>query len=269
MEAEIRPFDIKNLPYTVRFGLGSTEPVKRWARFEISKNGELFWTRGIDVRKDVDSSNIHTIVHQSGEIHSSRYTGKGEEQKKVYQSEAKDIGSTLKDITIPHQVESGNELLEQGYLYHGLYTLAEKDKKTNTHNTFVTCLDKLLINSKLHYFIILVPWTDKAEIIAYLMTRQSHVFNEDDQRCHTFIFRWERVSIVVAMRFTDGDSLIDSQKVAEAEKNAHPLKRLFHHETLSLSESVPPEDLCLTSVLPSRLQLGQGGRVLINGKNKL
>lgn len=238
MQAEIRSFDIKKLPYTVRFGLGSIEPVKRWARFELRKSEDLYWTCAQDVRKDVDSSWIHITVHQSGEIHSSRYTGKGEEQKKVYQSEATDIGSTLKDITTPHQVVSGNELFEPGYLCYGLPTLTEKDKKTDSQNRFVACLDVLLVNSRLHYFLDLVPWISEDEIIAYLTTERNQFFAENDQRCHAFIFGWERVSIIVAMKFTDGDNPIDLQKVAEADKNAKPLKRLFHHVTLSFSESV-------------------------------
>src|SRR3972149_2369662 len=140
MQAEIRSFDIKKLPYTARFGLGSIEPVKRWARFELRKSEDLYWTRAIHVRSDVDSSWIHVTVHQSGEIHSSWYTGKGEEQKKVYQSEATDIGSTLKDIKSPYQVECGSEHLVPSYVYYGLPPLTQKDKKIDAQNTFVACL---------------------------------------------------------------------------------------------------------------------------------
>lgn len=239
MEAEIRFFDINKLPYTVRFGLGSTEPIKRWARFEMNINGDLYWTDGIDVRKDVDSSWIHTSVHRTGEIHSSRYTGKGKKQKKVIHSgQVTSIGSALKDITAPHQIASGNEHFEPGYLYSGLRTVTEKDEKTDSQNRFVACLDELLVNSRLYSSLSLVPWTDEAEIISYLMTKHNQAFTENDPRCHTFIFRLERVSIVVAMKFTGGDSPVDIQKVAEADKNAHPLKRLFHHETLGFSDSV-------------------------------
>ncbi len=238
MEAEIRLLDIKKLPYTARFGLGSTEPIKRWARFEISKSGDLYWTHGIDVRKDVDSSNIHMSIHASGKILASRYSGKGERKRKYYSSEVGEIGSPFKDITHSHQVESGNELLEPGYLYYGLPTLTEKNKKTDTQNRFVACLDELLVNSRLYFSIALVPWINEEEITAYLMTRQGQIFTENDTRCHIFIFCWERVSIVVAMRFTGGDSPIDIRKVVEADNNAKPLKRLFHHETLSLSGSV-------------------------------
>lgn len=236
MEAEIRSFDIKSLPFTVRFGIGSTEPIKKWARFEIGKSGDLYWTRAIDVRKDVDSSNIHTAVHQSGEIHSSRYTGKGEKQQKhFYSGNVGTIGSPLRDITSPHQITSENEFFEPGYLYYGLRTLTEKDKKTDTQNRFVACLDELLVKSRLYSSIVVTPWINEKEITAYLMTKQGQVFTENDPRCHVFIFCWERVSITVTMRFTEGDSPLDIQKVVEADKHAKPLKRLFHHEALSLS----------------------------------
>jgi hypothetical protein len=237
MEAENRLFDIETLPYTVRFGLGSTEPMKRWARFEISKSGDLYLTRGIDVRKDVDSSNIHTTIHKSGKIFSSRYSGKGEQKRKYYSCEVGEIGGPFKDVTHPHQVVSGNELFEPGYLYYGLPTLTDKDKKTDTQNRFVACLDALLVNSRLYSSIAVVPWINEEEITAYLMTKQGQVFIENDPRCHVFIFCWEHVSIAVTMRFIDGNSPLDIQKVAEADKNAHPLKRLFHHEELALSES--------------------------------
>jgi len=235
METEIRSFDIKKLPYTVRFGLGSTEPIKRWGRFELGKSGDLYWTRAIDVRKDCDSTNTHTSIHESGEVHLSRYMGKGEKQKKVYSGKAADIGSTLKDITGPHQVECGNELLEPGYVYYGLPTLTQKDKKIDAQNTFVACLDEYLINSRLFYSFDLLPWTDIDKLTTYLTTKQNQSFTKDNPRCHVFTFRWGNVSAVVSIKFTGGDNPIDLQKVAEAEKNAHPLKRLFHHETLSHS----------------------------------
>lgn len=237
MQAETKLLDIKKLPYTVRFGLGSTEPTKRWARFELNAKSDLYWTSAIDVRKDEDSSWIHTTVHQSGEIHSSRYTGKGKEQKKYYSGKLGNIGDSLKDITSPQVISSENELLESGYLYYGLPTLKEKHKKIDIRNMFILCLDELLVDSRLYSAITLVPWIKEEEIIAYLVTKQCQSFTEDDPRCHVFIFCWESVSIVVTMRFTDGNSPIDIQKVAEADKNAHPLKRLFHHEELILSES--------------------------------
>ncbi len=239
MEAEIRSFDIKNLPFTVRFGLGSTEPIKKWARFEMSRDGELYWTRAIDVRKDVNSSNIHTTVHKSGEIHTSRYSGKGEEQKKhFYSGNIGNMGSPLTDITSPHQISSENELFEPGYLYYGLRTLTEKDKKTDTQNRFVACLDELLVNSRLYSSFTLVPWINEEKIVEYLMAEKSHIFVENDLRCHLFTFRSGIVSITVTMKFTAGDSPLDIEKVFEADKNAKPLKRLFHHEALRLSESV-------------------------------
>ncbi len=238
MEAEIRSFDIKKLPYTARFGLGSTEPIKRWARFTLMESGDLYWTRAIHVRKDVDGTNMHISVHHSGEIYSSRYVGSGDEHKKVHSRKVGNIGGPFRGITVPHQMESGNELLEPGYLYHGLPTLTDKAKKADTQNKFVACLDERLVNSRLYYSLDLVSWTGEDEITAYLMTGRNQFFAENDPRCHAFIFCWERVSIVVIMRFTDGDSPIDIQKVTEAGQNAHPLKRFFHHETLNLSESV-------------------------------
>ena len=84
----------------------------------------------------------------------------------------------------------------------------------------------------------LVPWTNKTEIVTYLVTKHGQAFTENDPRCHTFIFRLECVSIVVTMKFTGGDNPIDLRKVAEVDENAHPLKRLPHHETLALSESM-------------------------------
>lgn len=235
MEAEIKSFDIKALPYRVRFGLGSTEPIKRWARFEIRHSGDLYWTRGIDVRKDFDSSNIHTSIHKSGEIFSSRYYGKGEQKRKYYSCKVGEINNPFRGVIHPYQVVSANELFEPGYLYYGLPTLTEKDK-----NRCIACLDELLVNSRLYSSITLLPWINEEEITTYLMTKQGQVFIENDSRCHLFIFYWERVSIAVIMRFTDGDSPIDIQKVVEADKNIKPLKRLFHHETLRLSESVSP-----------------------------
>lgn len=237
MKAEIRSFDIQRLPYTVRFGLGSTGPIKRWARFELRESGDLYWTRAIDIRKDVDTSNIHTSIHKRGGIFSSRYSGKGEQKRKYYSCKGGNIGDSLKDITSPHLISYENELLEPGYLYYGLPTLKEKHKKIDTRNKFVACLDELLVNSRLYSSIALVPWIKEEEIIAYLVARRDQAFTENDPRCHVFIFCWERVSIVVTMRFTGGDSPIDIQKVAEADKNAHSLKRLFHHEELILSES--------------------------------
>lgn len=238
MEAEIMSLDIKNLPYTARFGLGSTEPIKRWARFELKKTGDLYYILAIDLRKDEDSSWIHTSVHQSGEIHSSRYTGRGKEQKKYYSGKVGNIGDTFQNIADPYEVIHGEEHLESGYLYSGLPTLEKKHKKINDHNEFIPCLDELLVNSRLHSSLDLVPWTTKDEIKNYLISKQNRIFDDKNPRCHVFIFRWGNVSAVVSMRFTDGDGPIDLQKVAEADKNTKPLKRFFHHEKLNLSESV-------------------------------
>jgi len=238
MKADITPFDIKKLPYTARFGLGSTEPIKRWATFTLKKTGDLYYILAIDLRKDKNSSWIHTSVHQSGEIRSSRYTGRGEEQRKYYSSEAGNIGNTFQNIAGPYEVIHSEENLEPGYLYSGLRKLIEKDRKTNTQNQFISCLDDKLVNSKLYSHLDLVPWTEENEIANYLINKQDHVFEGNNPRCHVFIFRWGNVSAVVSMKFTNGDSPIDLQKVAETDRNAKPLKRLFHHEKLNLSESV-------------------------------
>lgn len=228
MAVEIRVFNIKALPYTARFGLGSTAPVKRWARFVLTDKGDLYWTRAIHVRKDVDSSNIHISIHESGEIFSSRYGVREGMLSKEASRLVGSMGSPFREITSPHQVEYGNELLERGYLYVGLPTLTEKNKKIDTQNDFVACLDELLVNSRLYYSLDLVPWTGEDEITAYLMTKRNQVFAENDPRCHVFIFCWESVSAVVTMRFTDGEDPIDMQRIAEADMHAHPLKRLFH-----------------------------------------
>ncbi|MBT9148969.1 MAG: hypothetical protein AAGB97_02670 [Dehalococcoidia bacterium] len=130
-----------------------------------------------------------------------------------------------------------NELLEPGYLYSGLPTLTDADKKTDIHNNFVACLDGRLVNSKLYYSLDLAPWAGEDKIAEYLTTKQNRLFDEDDPRCHVFIFCWGDVSVVVTMRFRDGEGPIDIQRIAEADEHTHPLKRLFHHETLELSEN--------------------------------
>ena len=238
MQAEIRLFEIKELPYTARFGLASTEPIKRWATFTLRKTGDLYYTSAIDLRKDEDSSWIHISVHQSGEIHSSRYTGRGEEQKKYYSGKAGDIGNAFQNIADPYEVLHSEEYLEPGYLYSGLPTLEKKHREKNDHNEFVPCLDKLLVNSRLYSTLDLVPWIGEDEIKHYLISKLNRIFDDKDPRCHVFIFRWGNVSAVVSMKFTNGDGSIDLRRVAEADRNAKPLKRLFHHEELNLSESV-------------------------------
>lgn len=237
MAAEIRKFNITKLPYTVRLGLGSTEPVKRWARFVLLESGDLYWTPAIHLRKDIDNSNIHTSVHDSGKIWSSRYIGSGDEQEKICSRNAGNIGGSFQKIKRPHKVVHSEEYLEPSYLYSGLPTLTEGNKKTNSQNNFVSCLDERLVNSRLYSSLDLVPWTGEDEIIAYLMAKQNQVFDRNDPRCHVFIFCWESVSAVVTMRFTAGDGSIDIQKVVQADEHTHPLKRSFHHNVLSLSES--------------------------------
>lgn len=236
MTAEIRPFSITKLPYTARFGLGSAEPVKRWSRFVLTEGGELYWTSAIYLRKDVDASNIHFSVHQSGEIFSSRYVGRGVKQGKVHSQKVSNMYVPFRKITRPQRVVSGEELLEPGYLYIGLRTLTEEDKRADIQNDFVACLDELLVNSRLRSSLDLVPCTSREEVIEYL-SQQNQFFDINDPRCHVFIFCWESVSAVVTMRFTAGDRPIDIKQVTEAAKNRHPLKRLPFEETLSLSES--------------------------------
>ena len=228
MQAEIRLFDIKKLPYTARFGLGSTEPIKRWVRFELRKSEDLYWTYAHNVRKDCDSTNTHISVHRSGDIYSSRYIIIEREEVRIYSSLIGDIGGPFSGITEPHTISSNNENLEPGYLYSGLPTLEKKHKKINDHNEFIPCQDGLLANSRLHSSLDLVPWTGKDEIKPYLIKKQNRIFDDKDPRCHVFIFRWGNVSAVVSMKFTNGDGPIDLQKVAEADKYAKPLKRLFH-----------------------------------------
>ncbi len=237
MEAEIRSLDIKALPYTARFGLGSTEPIKKWARFEMGKSGDLYWTSAIHLRRDVDSSGIHISVHRSGEIRQSWYKGKGKERKKDYSDIGGNIGKSFANISEPREIIHSAENLEPSYLYYGLPTLEDKQKRKNDQSNFIPCLDNRLINSKLHSSLDLVPWIKTADIINYLEKKRNGIFNIDDPRCHVYIFCWKRVSILVTMRFIDGDGPIDIEEVAKTDKNAHPLKRLPHHEELILSES--------------------------------
>lgn len=226
MEAELKSFDITTLPYTVRFGLGSKEPIKRWARFTLEQTCDLYWTQAIYVRKDVDSSGIHTSIHKTGAIYSSRYMRSGEKQIKYYSKKVGDIGSPIQDISAPHLIIAGEEYLEPGYLYAGLPSIKERIQKRNEHNEFIPCLYDRLVSSHLHFSLDLVPWIDTGEIICYLTNKHSNKFDTNDHLCHTFIFHWYRVSVVVMIRFTGGYSPIDIQKVAEADKNIHPLKRL-------------------------------------------
>jgi hypothetical protein len=217
--------------------LGSIEPIKKWARFELRTSGDIYWTSSIDVRKDCDFSNIHTSVHKSGKIFSSRYLAQHGQMVKVKSNQVGDIGGSFSGITIPHQITYGQEYLEPGFLYSGLSTLSLKDKKIDAQHVFVPCLDNNLVESRLYFSLHLVPWVDIDAISTYFIATNNLVSAEDNYRYHLFIFRVKNVSIVVCMKFTGGCSPIDVQKVAETDKNIHPLKRIYVYEKLALSES--------------------------------
>ena len=236
MGAEIREFNVTTLPFVVRFGLGSTEAVKRWARFEIRENEELLWTNAGDVRRDIDKTNRHISVYKSGKIVSSIYQGKGQEQKKIHSYIVGDIGGSLRQIKKPHQVTSGIELLEPGFPYYGLDTFTDKQIRQATGEILIPCLDNRLVNSKLHDSLDLVPWVGSEQVIAYVSS-QGRPFDMNDSRSHMSTFRCGQATIVITMRFTEGDGPLDIQQVTEADKNKHPLKRLIHVERLTLSES--------------------------------
>ena len=226
MEAEIREFNVTTLPFVVRFGLGSTEAVKRWARFEIRKNEELLWTYASYIRKDIDSTNKHISVHKSGKIVSSIYQGKGQEQKKNPSHIVGDIGGSLRQIKKPYQVTSGIELLEPGFLYYGLDTFTDKQTRQATGEFLIPCLDNRLVNSKLHYSLDLMPWIGSDQVIAYVSS-QGRPFDMNDPRSHMFTFRCKEVAIVITMRSTEGNGPLDIQQVHVADKHKHPLKRLM------------------------------------------
>lgn len=219
--AEIKEFNVTIPRLIVRFGLGSTEAVKRWARFEI-KNDELLWTSSMDIRRDADTTNSHISVHKSGQVVSSRY----QKGKKIASHSRGSIGGSLGQIAEPYQVVSGHELFEPGYLYYGLVTRRDKEKGKAHSNVFVPCLDNKLVNSRLHFSFDLLPWANSEKVIEYA-TRQSPPFCTDDRRSHMYIFYWGKVPVVVTMKFTDGDGPLDIQRVCEADKYIHSLKRLY------------------------------------------
>ena len=228
MFAEIREFELTTLPFVVRFGLGSIKAVKRWSRFELTESCDLYWTYAIDIRPDIDKTNTHTSVHKSGKIVLSRY----QNGKKVKSRAAGSIGASLQQITKPCEVRSGSEKLEPGYLYHGLVTLTEKDKGQGPGKVFVACLDEKLVDSRLLFSLDLLPWVSRGKVIEYVTkTNEKWPFNVDDPRSHLFIFHRGNVSAVVTMKFTEGDCPIDIQRVLEADKHTHSLKRLFVEDT--------------------------------------
>lgn len=232
MPAEVREFRLTTSSFVVRFGLGSTEAVKRWARFELKRSGDLIWTQACDIRRDIDSTNTHISVHKSGEVHSSRYQG----ERKVHSHAVGNMGASFWQITKPYQVISGSELFEPGFLYYGLGTLTDNQRRQAPDRVFVACLDPQLVNSRLHYSFDLQPWVDKEKVIEYLI-EQNRPFALNDPRSHLFTFCWRHVSAVVTMKFTEGDGPIDIQQVRGAGEDIHPLKRFFFEETLALSES--------------------------------
>jgi len=231
--AEIKMLNITGIPFEVRFGLGSEIPIKRWSRFKLNANGDFTWTRSFDIRRDESNTDIHISFHKSGKVVLSRY----QHNKKVYSSVLQTTGSSLEDIKQPVNIESGNELFELGYFYHGLKTVQDKDMKQTPKRAFIACREDRLINSRLYYSVDILPWTDRSNVRDYV-TKTNSFFNTQDPRCHLFIFRLTSVSIVVTMGFTEGDSPVDVQHVHESDQHIHPLKRLFHHEGLALSDSV-------------------------------
>lgn len=226
MKAEIREFNLTHLPFTIRFGLGSTEAIKRWARFKITKKDELFWIDAMDIRRDVDSTDTHISVHKNGKIVSSIYQGKSQERRKIYSHRVGDIGNAFRQIIEPHQVTSGNYHLQPSFLYCGLETLTDEQIREASGEIFVPCLDNRLVNSKLYYSLDLLPWVANEQVIAYASIH-GRPFDINDPRSHMFIFRYGQAAIVITMRFNEGDEPIDIKQVTEADKDRHPLKRLL------------------------------------------
>lgn len=231
--AEVREFTLTKLPVAARFGLGSTEAIKRWSRFTVGKTGDLYWVNALYIRADIDKTNEHLSVHGSGQIMTSLYQGR----QKIDSRPHGNLGCSLREITKPYHVTSGQEFLEPGYLYYGLVTLHGKDKVSTPDSIPITCLDDKIVNSRLHYSFDLLPWTKCEQVINYA-TQSKTPFNLDDQRSHIYIFYYEKASIVITMKFTEGNEPINIQKLHEADQHPQSLKRLLYHETLSLSESV-------------------------------
>ncbi len=225
-EGEIREFKLTP-PVAVRFGLGSTVAIKRWGRFELRQTGDLYWIDAMNIRKDVDKTNTHIALHKSGEIWSSRKVN-GET---VSLHHVGKIDARMGQAEELHQ--SGQELLEPGYLYYGLKTL-EEQKKTPPA-VLVECLDSKLVNSRLYYSLDIFPKVGNEKVVEYA-ARLSQPFCAGDQRSHLYIFFWGKMALAVSMRFTEGDQPIDIQRVHEADSHPHTLKRLYFEENLQLSE---------------------------------
>lgn len=220
--AEIKEFTLAKLPVVVRFGLGSAEAVKRWSRFKISKTGDLYWVSALYIRPDVDKMNEHISIHGDGHIITSLY----QNGQKIASLPHGNLGCSLTKITKPYHVTSGNEFFEPGYLYYGLIPVHDNEKRETSNRFFVACLDEELVNSRLHYSFDLLPWTKCEQVIDYA-TKLKTSFNLDDQRSHVYIFYYGEASIVVTMKFTEGDAPIDVQKVREADQRPQSLKRLY------------------------------------------
>ena len=232
MVAEIKEFHLTTPDFVISFGLGSAEPVKKWSRFKVTKSGDLYWTHAINIRRDIDRTDTHTSIHKSGAIVSSRYQG----SKKVRAHFGNGIGASFQEIKKPYKVLSGNERFEHGYLYHGLVTLTDNDKRQSIKKLLIPCLDENLVNSKLDYSFYLLPWVISEKVTEYVI-KQNQAFEVEDSRSHLFIFCCGGISLAVSIKFTEGDGPIDNQCVIEADKDIHPLKRLFHEDTIIISDA--------------------------------
>lgn len=220
--AEIREFTLAKLPVAVRFGLGSAEAVKRWSRFTIRKNGDLYWVSALYIRPDVDKINKHLSIHKDGRI----FTSLHQNGQRIASSPHGNLGCSLTKIAKPYHVTSGEEFFEPGYLYYGLISVCDNVKRETPNRFFIACLDENLVNSRLRYSFDLLPLTKCEQVINYV-TKLKTSFNLDDQRSHVYIFYYGEASIAVTMKFTEGDEPIDIEKVRESDQRPQSLKRLY------------------------------------------
>jgi len=220
-KGEFREFPLTP-PVVVRFGLGSITAVKEWARFELRHTNDLYWTAAMNVRKDIDKTNTHIAIHRSGEIVRSRYVN----NMKV---NSKRLGNIFDQKTHSMEIECGKELLEPGYLYHGLKTLGHHKKTLRA--IIVECLDTKLVNSRLSYALQIFAETGNKQAIKHAASL-GESFCASDRRSHLYIFFWRNMALALSMTFTEGDQPIDVQMVHEADSHPHKLKRLFSEDTL-------------------------------------
>lgn len=96
-------------------------------------------------------------------------------------------------------------------------------------------LNNRLINSRLHFPFDVLPWTCGENVTEYV-TKENRFFDMQDPRSHAFIFCLDSVSAVVTMKFSEGDGPIDIEQVREVDRDIRPVKRLFHKDTLTLSD---------------------------------